>query len=466
VTHNFAPYPPAWGGEQTGWAHWNRHEAAAAEGDVLDQPVRNTVWGLVYAIHSADMAALIKYGHKSYGCDPVECQVEYWDIDGPNATGDERPPPPKPRPISKPSTLSWGKRGVETKMEVHIDLRCLGSGYQPRSEHVVWMNRRIKDAFRAGVPQNYVNEILRPSIPWHVMEQREDYRHGVRSKNKVLGREEASRAQGVEGGPGGGRPGQWRDGEQVQRKLLEAEKRFQGALLHGDRLVREKELLRWEIRQLEQERLREEKRLWEDERRWEEEQRWVAEWWAEQRRIAQRREQQHLAAKWSAAQQWVEKWMREPPLLTKHRLTEQRLLDRELQSPRLGPELEPRPDRWLAWIWQRRESFDWWCAEVDKARMALEYNPGYYSPGGSWESSYRAPVGGPVGTPAGVTPHYGAYTGPSQRATRRRWVTGQDDDTGSRRKRSRQASREADEAPRSSRRSRSSASSRGGDDDF
>lgn len=396
----------------------------------LEQPVHNTVWGLVYALTPADAAALCDR-YRFDGYQAIEITGEYWSVDDPGATSGTtlRHWPP---PLSRPDALRLGRPGTTTRMLVAVNLDPGDDGYRHMpSEDTIWsMNRWIEDALRAGVPAKYVWDILRWYIP------RDEKGPQLEREKDSLREDERWLEQGI---------------SREQEKLRE------------QYLVQEVKRLREHEQRLETARQPEEEQLKEDIRR-REQVRWQEERWREEQRrqgAERRAEHQDLAAKWFEMQQWAEQWRIETWRLTNWRAQEQWLLTLEPTPPRVATELDPWSDRWRDWIKYRRENFRNWCTEANNVWRAWEYDSGYSSSGGSWEGSYRAPVGGPVGAPAGVTPSYGAYTEPSQRTTRRRLVTGKDDGTGSRRKRSRQASREADrEVSRSSRRSRSSASSR------
>ncbi|KAK3996376.1 hypothetical protein QBC44DRAFT_317761 [Cladorrhinum sp. PSN332] len=109
------------------------------------------VWGLVYNLTAADEARL--------------------DVnEGVPVAYEKRVIPVLFRPKGK-SDLGGlhveraGAAAVSVHMLVYIDFKRNVGGYEPRAEYVHRMNMGIRDALREGVPDWYVDKVLREYIP-------------------------------------------------------------------------------------------------------------------------------------------------------------------------------------------------------------------------------------------------------------------------------------------------------------
>ncbi|KAK1833067.1 gamma-glutamylcyclotransferase [Podospora conica] len=112
------------------------------------------VWGLTYELPPADEAQLDINEGVPHAYEKRTLAVEFWPK-GTLPPGDATPPPA--------STV---------EMLVYIDFkRNSGEGNRPRDEYVHRMNRGIRDALREGVPQGYVDGVVRGYVP---VEEEED----------------------------------------------------------------------------------------------------------------------------------------------------------------------------------------------------------------------------------------------------------------------------------------------------
>ncbi|KAK4119338.1 hypothetical protein N657DRAFT_549244, partial [Parathielavia appendiculata] len=105
------------------------------------------VWGLVYDLSPADEARLDINEGVPFAYEKRHIPVEFW----PDGTGADGIP-------------EKGK-GQVVDMLVYIDFKRSQPGHRPRAEYVHRMNMGIRDALREGVPQAYVERVLRPYIP-------------------------------------------------------------------------------------------------------------------------------------------------------------------------------------------------------------------------------------------------------------------------------------------------------------
>ena len=110
------------------------------------------VWGLVYSLQPGDEASLdrsegvpLAYTKETLGCD-------FW----PAVNGDQDG-------SSKPVNVT-GDEPEERDMMVYINRNAVTPS-KPKEEDVDRMNMGIRDAVAAGVPEEYVKEVMRKFIP-------------------------------------------------------------------------------------------------------------------------------------------------------------------------------------------------------------------------------------------------------------------------------------------------------------
>lgn len=111
----------------------------------------NVVFGLVYALTPADEARLDKNEGVPVAYTKEHLPCAFWPSSDPSS----RPPAPVDPSTPPARTLP---------MLVYID-RLRTAPDVPRDEYVVRMNRGIEDALKCGVPEAYVNDVMRPFIP-------------------------------------------------------------------------------------------------------------------------------------------------------------------------------------------------------------------------------------------------------------------------------------------------------------
>jgi hypothetical protein len=105
------------------------------------QDPTHEVWGLVYTLQPSDERRLDGYEGvpHAYGKEWIACEV--WGREG-------------------------GHRGPSRKLDLLVYInRELVREAAPREEYVRRMNRGIRDALREGVPEGYVQGVLRRFIP-------------------------------------------------------------------------------------------------------------------------------------------------------------------------------------------------------------------------------------------------------------------------------------------------------------
>jgi hypothetical protein len=105
----------------------------------------DVVWGLVYSLQPEDEERLDINEGVPYAYIKEMLTVDYW-----SATN-----------ASKPDT---DREAVETKMLVYIDRKRVKPD-RPKKEYIYRMNMGIRDAVAEGMPQNYVDEVMRSFIP-------------------------------------------------------------------------------------------------------------------------------------------------------------------------------------------------------------------------------------------------------------------------------------------------------------
>jgi hypothetical protein len=103
-------------------------------------------WGMIYTLSKADEESLDIYeGVAKKAYDKLELSAEFW--------------PSK----STPKIDASGQPSL-VPMLVYIDPRNT-LPWRPHREYVDRMNSGIEDAIAAGIPQKYVDDVLRPFIP-------------------------------------------------------------------------------------------------------------------------------------------------------------------------------------------------------------------------------------------------------------------------------------------------------------
>ena len=113
----------------------------------INSEYAHTVFGLVYSLLPTDEARLDRNEGVPHAYTKEYLPCDFWaSKDG------------KGIDVSHEPT----ERGK--KMLVYIDRKRV-TGDRPKEEYVYRMNRGIEDAIRMGVPEEYVEEVMRPYIP-------------------------------------------------------------------------------------------------------------------------------------------------------------------------------------------------------------------------------------------------------------------------------------------------------------
>jgi gamma-glutamylcyclotransferase len=103
-------------------------------------------WGMVYTLSEADEESLDIYeGVAKKAYDKIELSTEFW-------------------PSKSAPTIDVSGQPSPMPMLVYIDPRNT-SPWRPHREYVDRMNSGIEDAVAAGIPQKYVDDVLRLFIP-------------------------------------------------------------------------------------------------------------------------------------------------------------------------------------------------------------------------------------------------------------------------------------------------------------
>ena len=112
------------------------------------------VWGLIYDLAPADEVRLDVNEGVPYAYEKAMIPVEFW-AEGQLPGGREAT-----------AATAATAAAVVVEMLVYIDYRrCSGEGNKPRDEYVHRMNQGIRDALHEGVPESYVNGVVRRYIP-------------------------------------------------------------------------------------------------------------------------------------------------------------------------------------------------------------------------------------------------------------------------------------------------------------
>jgi hypothetical protein len=113
---------------------------------VPTEDARVESWGMIYTLSEADEISLDVYeGVAKKAYDKVELSLEFWPSDSAPTVDVSGKPSPMP-------------------MLVYLDPRNIVP-WRPHREYVDRMNSGIQDAITAGIPQKYVDDVLRPYIP-------------------------------------------------------------------------------------------------------------------------------------------------------------------------------------------------------------------------------------------------------------------------------------------------------------
>jgi gamma-glutamylcyclotransferase len=136
----------------------------------------NVVYGMVYSLEEDDEAALDKNEGVpvAYTKEYLKCRV--WE----HANGPVDPA--RPEKIGKIDTTR--KPTHEKELLVYIDRKRVAEGVS-REEYVYRMNRGIEDAEMCGVPEGYVEEVVRRFV------DKEESKHNERKGVEELARKQA-----------------------------------------------------------------------------------------------------------------------------------------------------------------------------------------------------------------------------------------------------------------------------------
>lgn len=114
------------------------------------------VWGLVYSLQASDEARLDRNEGVpvAYTKEMLEC--DFWAAD----VEDDDPGDG----ASRTAEVLLGKKPGKVDMLVYIN-RDAVTPSEPKDEYIHRMNMGIRDAVKAGVPEEYVKEVMRKFIP-------------------------------------------------------------------------------------------------------------------------------------------------------------------------------------------------------------------------------------------------------------------------------------------------------------
>ncbi|KAH9825588.1 Gamma-glutamyl cyclotransferase, AIG2-like [Teratosphaeria destructans] len=110
------------------------------------QAYEDQVWGLVYSLQSADEARLDRNEGVPFAYTKETLDMDFFPTPGGRC--------PWPR----------GEKAKRERMLVYIN-RDLTDAAEPKHEYIYRMNRGIRDALREGVPEPYVEKVIRKFIP-------------------------------------------------------------------------------------------------------------------------------------------------------------------------------------------------------------------------------------------------------------------------------------------------------------
>jgi hypothetical protein len=127
------------------WLINNRGYANVVEPKPDNKTDADAVWGLVYSLQADDEERLDLNEGVPYAYTKEDLVVDYW-------------------PTSNGSKSDTDGEAMEQTMLVYIDRKRVKPD-RPKKEYIYRMNMGIKDAVAAGVPQKYVDEVMREFIP-------------------------------------------------------------------------------------------------------------------------------------------------------------------------------------------------------------------------------------------------------------------------------------------------------------
>lgn len=105
----------------------------------------NEVWGLVYSLEKSDEERLDLNEGVPTAYTKEDLNVDFWEADNGR-------------------TPDTGKKPQRTSMLVYINRKQV-SPDKPKTEYIYRMNMGIKDALKEGVPEKYVEKVMREFIP-------------------------------------------------------------------------------------------------------------------------------------------------------------------------------------------------------------------------------------------------------------------------------------------------------------
>nr|POE87790.1 hypothetical protein CFP56_11019 [Quercus suber] len=134
------------------WIIYDRGYANIVEIDNEDEQAakheyQNEVWGLVYSLEAWDERRLDGNEGVPIAYKKEDIGIEFW-----------------PKAAHGKTPIDIGRKGEKMDMLVYIN-RKLDEPSKPKKEYIHRMNMGIKDAVHEGVPQKYVDQVLRKYIP-------------------------------------------------------------------------------------------------------------------------------------------------------------------------------------------------------------------------------------------------------------------------------------------------------------
>lgn len=127
------------------WLINDRGYANVVEPASDDKSDSDAVWGLVYSLEADDERRLDLNEGVPYAYTKELLTVDYW-------------------PVSNGSKPETDEEAVEKEMLVYIDRKRVKPD-KPKKEYIYRMNMGIKDAVGEGMPQCYVDDVMRKFIP-------------------------------------------------------------------------------------------------------------------------------------------------------------------------------------------------------------------------------------------------------------------------------------------------------------
>jgi gamma-glutamylcyclotransferase len=108
----------------------------------------DVVYGLIYTLTALDESRLDKNEGVPYAYTKEILAVDFWPATSTEST----------------TSVDTAAKPEKKDMLVYID-RTKTKDSKPKKEYIVRMNHGIDDALAAGVPKEYVNKVIRKSIP-------------------------------------------------------------------------------------------------------------------------------------------------------------------------------------------------------------------------------------------------------------------------------------------------------------